>query len=112
MTMRRFIRQLLEGTCEPAPTYWRTRGLPEDLAAGGDPKVGRPGMAEGSSAGWLTAQRKDFRSSRRAGFLTRRKFASHGSRLHLRSERSLHGSSRLDPHERAIARAKQKFFRN
>ena len=31
------------------------------LAAGGDPKVGRPGESEGGSAGWLTAQRKDLR---------------------------------------------------
>ena len=29
----------------------------DDWAAGGDPKVGRPGKLEGGSAGWLTAQR-------------------------------------------------------
>ena len=28
------------------------------LAAGGDPKVGRPGKLGGGSAGWLTAQGK------------------------------------------------------
>jgi hypothetical protein len=79
------------------------------LAAGGDPKVGRPGNSEGGSAGWLTAQRKDLRPAGGRAFLSRGKVVTSSSSYQAALPyRSFDGRRVLDTHERAITGPKQK----
>jgi hypothetical protein len=75
------------------------------VAAGGDPEVGRPGVGR-CSAGWLMARRDDVRSSRRAGEKTDERLRRRDVRT--RPQSCFDRSRVLDPHERAVARLKQK----
>jgi hypothetical protein len=79
------------------------------LAAGGDPKVGRPGNSEGGSAGWLTAQRKDLRPADGRAFLIRGQIVTSSSSNHAPLPyQSFDGRRVLDTHERTITGPKQK----
>jgi hypothetical protein len=79
------------------------------LAAGGDPKVGRPGMSEGSSATWLTAQGKTNGQAGGRAFLTEERSCSSGrSNDSMWTDRRFNRRSVVDSHEGAITRSKQK----
>jgi hypothetical protein len=81
----------------------------EGLAAGGDPKVGRPGNSEGGSVGWLTAQRKDLPPADGRAFLIRGKIVTSSSSYNAAlAYQGFDGRRMLDTHERAITGPKQK----